>query len=203
MENDIYYTINGSAQGIYKEKGSKFIALGYNVESSEQAMEIVKEIKKEYYNARHHCFAYIIGFDKEDYRMNDDGEPNYTAGKPIYGQLISKDLTNVLVIVIRYFGGIKLGVGGLINAYKQATIDLLNNTEIIKKRIMIKYSLSFDYSKINDVMRVIKENSLEQDNHDFDLNCYLEFSSPKSKADELVKTFEELDGVGIKFIGVY
>ncbi|MFV0502218.1 MAG: IMPACT family protein [Bacteroidales bacterium] len=200
MMDDIYYTIEGESKGMYKEKGSKFISLGYSIKSSEQAKEIINNVKKEYYDARHHCYAYILGFDKKEFRMNDDGEPSYSAGKPIYGQLVSKDLTNILVVVIRYFGGVKLGVGGLTNAYKQATIDLLENSVIVTKTIMNRYSISFDYSSMNDVMRILKEYSLIQENHNFDLECYLEFCVRKNEQKKIVEKFRDLEKVEIKFI---
>ena len=175
MFDDTYLTIEDRAEGVYKEKGSKFISLAFPVTTQEEIKEIVKDIKKEYFDARHHCYAYILGHDKSVFRMNDDGEPSSTAGKPIYGQLLSKDLTNILVVVVRYFGGTKLGVSGLIQAYKQATIDVLNNSKIIEKTVDEVYSVSFDYSLMNDVMKVMKEYDLHQQNHKFENDCYLEF----------------------------
>ncbi|MDX9797522.1 MAG: YigZ family protein, partial [Bacteroidales bacterium] len=135
MFDDTYLTIEDRAEGVYKEKGSKFISLAFPITTQEEIKEIVKDIKKEYFDAHHHCYAYILGHDKSVFRMNDDGEPSSTAGKPIYGQLLSRDLTNVLVVVVRYFGGTKLGVSGLIQAYKQASIDVLDNAKIIERTI--------------------------------------------------------------------
>ncbi|MFA6704639.1 MAG: YigZ family protein, partial [Bacteroidales bacterium] len=162
MFDDTYLTIEEKSQGIYKEKGSKFIALAFPVSNEDNVKEIIKSIKKEYFDARHHCYAYIIGHDKSVFRMNDDGEPSSTGGKPIYGQLLSNNLTNILIVVVRYFGGIKLGVSGLINAYKKAALDSINNAKIIQKTLNEVYSISFEYTLMNRVMKVLKDFDLPQ-----------------------------------------
>ncbi len=200
MFDDTYLTIEDRAEGVYKEKGSKFISLAFPVTTQEEIKEIVKDIKKEYFDARHHCYAYILGHDKSVFRMNDDGEPSSTAGKPIYGQLLSKDLTNILVVVVRYFGGTKLGVSGLIQAYKQATIDVLNNSKIIEKTVDEVYSVSFDYSLMNDVMKVMKEYDLHQQNHKFENDCYLEFRIRKRDSKVVVDSLKFIDNVLVEFI---
>ncbi|MCK9320703.1 MAG: YigZ family protein [Bacteroidales bacterium] len=200
MFDDTYLTIEDRAEGVYKEKGSKFISLAFPVTTQEEIKEIVKDIKKEYFDARHHCYAYILGHDKSVFRMNDDGEPSSTAGKPIYGQLLSKDLTNILVVVVRYFGGTKLGVSGLIQAYKQATIDVLNNSKIIEKTVDEVYSVSFDYSLMNDVMKVMKEYDLHQQNHKFENDCYLEFRIRKRDSKVVVDNLKFIDNVLVEFI---
>lgn len=200
MFDDTYLTIEDRAEGVYKEKGSKFISLAFPVTTQEEIKEIVKDIKKEYFDARHHCYAYILGHDKSVLRMNDDGEPSSTAGKPIYGQLLSKDLTNILVVVVRYFGGTKLGVSGLIQAYKQATIDVLNNSKIIEKTVDEVYSVSFDYSLMNDVMKVMKEYDLHQQNHKFENDCYLEFRIRKRDSKVVVDNLKFIDNVLVEFI---
>ncbi len=200
MFDDTYLTIEDRAEGVYKEKGSKFISLAFPVTTQEEIKEIVKDIKKEYFDARHHCYAYILGHDKSVFRMNDDGEPSSTAGKPIYGQLLSKDLTNILVVVVRYFGGTKLGVSGLIQAYKQATIDVLNNSKIIEKTVDEIYSVSFDYSLMNDVMKVMKEYDLHQQNHKFENDCYLEFRIRKRDSKVVVDNLKFIDNVLVEFI---
>lgn len=200
MFDDTYLTIEDRAEGVYKEKGSKFISLAFPVTTQEEIKEIVKDIKKEYFDARHHCYAYILGHDKTVFRMNDDGEPSSTAGKPIYGQLLSKDLTNILVVVVRYFGGTKLGVSGLIQAYKQATIDVLNNSKIIEKTVDEIYSVSFDYSLMNDVMKVMKEYDLHQQNHKFENDCYLEFRIRKRDSKVVVDSLKFIDNVLVEFI---
>lgn len=200
MFDDTYLTIEDRAEGVYKEKGSKFISLAFPVTTQEEIKEIVKDIKKEYFDARHHCYAYILGHDKSVFRMNDDGEPSSTAGKPIYGQLLSKDLTNILVVVVRYFGGTKLGVSGLIQAYKQATIDVLNNSKIIEKTVDEIYSVSFDYSLMNDVMKVMKEYDLHQQNQKFENDCYLEFRIRKRNSKVVVDNLKFIDNVLVEFI---
>jgi len=144
-------------EGLYKEKGSKFIALAYHVETAEQALEIVAETRKKYYDARHVCYAYMLGADRTAFRANDDGEPSGTAGKPILGQINSAELTDVLVIVIRYFGGILLGTSGLIVAYKSAAADALQNSETEERIIERQVKIRCDYEALNYVMRVIKE----------------------------------------------
>jgi uncharacterized YigZ family protein len=155
---DTYRTVTEISEGIYKEKGSKFIARCYPVRTESEVKQRLEEIKKEYFDARHHCYAYIIGYDKSGWRMNDDGEPSGTAGKPIYGQLQSFDLTNCLLVVVRYFGGIKLGVSGLINAYKAAARDAIENSTIIEKTINEIYRLEYPYEMINDAMKLLKDN---------------------------------------------
>jgi len=136
---DTYNTIEESSEGLYKDKGSKFISYAFHVVDVDQVKEIIQQIKKEHFSARHHCYAYRLGFSGEHYRVNDDGEPSGTAGKPIYGQLLSHELTNVLIIVVRYFGGTLLGVSGLINAYKSAALDVIVNSNIVLKIIELKF----------------------------------------------------------------
>lgn len=202
MFEDTYFTIEEKVEGLYKEKGSRFISLAFPVSKEEDIKEILKDIKKEYYDARHHCYAYILGYDKSAYRMNDDGEPSSTAGKPIYGQLLSNDLTNILVVVVRYFGGTKLGVSGLIQAYKQAALDALNNAKIIEKTVDEIYSISFDYVLMNDVMKVLKDFDVIQMNHRFDNDCYLEFRTRKSNSIKIVDNLNSIDGVCVKFLSL-
>lgn len=202
MFEDTYLTIKERSEGIYKEKGSKFISLAFPVSNENEVKDIIKDIKKEYYDARHHCYSYILGFDKSTFRMNDDGEPSATAGKPIYGQLLSKDLTNILVVVIRYFGGTKLGVRGLINAYKQATIDVLNNSCIIEKTVNELYSVSFEYVLMNDVMKILKDFDVIQQNHRFEMDCYLEFITRKSNSVKIVDNLSSILNVSVKFLSL-
>jgi uncharacterized YigZ family protein len=152
-----YRTIQSPAEGIYKEKGSKFFAFVYPIESGQDIKEKIELLKKKYFDARHCCFAYVLGPEKKKYRAFDDGEPNHSAGDPILGQIRSKDLTNILVVVVRYFGGTKLGVGGLIKAYKTAAEDALNNAVIIEKDIKKSILLEYDYSSTTEVMRLVKE----------------------------------------------
>lgn len=172
--NDCYLSIAEPSQGLYKEKGSKFLAFAYPVEQEDQAMEIVANLKKEYFDARHHCYAYRIGLTGDKWRMNDDGEPSSSAGRPIYGQLLSNELSDILVVVVRYFGGIKLGVPGLIRAYKSATADAIANAEIIEKIAGEFFTITFDYLQMNDVMKVLKEMNITPISQSFDLTCTME-----------------------------
>ena len=200
MLDDTYKTITSPAEGIYKEKGSKFLAFAIPVVSEAEVKENVERLKKEYYDARHHCYAYILGHDKAVYRANDDGEPSGTAGRPIYGQLLSKDITNTLVVVVRYFGGIKLGVSGLITAYKAATKDALDNAEIIEKTVNEVYRVEFEYPLMNDVMRLLKDENLDQFNQRFEMNCSLDFSVRKSKSARVTDAFSKIRGVTLSFV---
>ena len=172
--NDCYLSIAEPSQGLYKEKGSKFFAFAYPVEQEDQAMEIVANLKKEYFDARHHCYAYRIGLTGDKWRMNDDGEPSSSAGRPIYGQLLSNELSDILVVVVRYFGGIKLGVPGLIRAYKSATADAIANAEIIEKIAGEFFTITFDYLQMNDVMKVLKEMNITPISQSFDLTYTME-----------------------------
>ncbi len=190
MKTDTYLTIANISEGIYKEKGSKFFAIAIPVSSENEIKEHVQRIKKEYFDARHHCYAYILGLNKEKYRENDDGEPSGAAGKPIRGQLLSKNITNVLVIVVRYFGGTKLGVGGLITAYKTAAKDALDNAQIIEKTMMQKLIIKFDYAQMNEVMSIIKDENLEQLSHKFENDCEITISVRISDIDRIKILFK-------------
>lgn len=168
---DTYLTLSAPAQGLYKEKGSKFLSFAYPVETEQEIKEIIEKLRKEYYDARHHCYAYVLGARQEFYRANDDGEPSSTAGKPIHGQILSYGLTNVLVVVVRYFGGTKLGTSGLINAYKTATNDALAQAETIEKIVMRRYELRFPYEQMNQVMRIVKDLRLQVLGQEADNEC--------------------------------
>src|ERR1035437_5115796 len=150
---DSYHTIITSTEGIYKEKGSKFLAFSIPVENSEQVKELVKTFKKDYYDARHVCYAYMLGAECKEWRANDDGEPSGTAGLPILGQINSRELTNILIIVVRYFGGSLLGTSGLNTAYKETAADALNQATVIEKTVDSEFEIHFDYLLMNDVMR--------------------------------------------------
>lgn len=200
MFDDTYKMLSAPGDGLYKEKGSKFIATAFTVTSEEEVKQALAEVKKKYYDARHHCYAYMIGPDKSCFRSSDDGEPSGTAGKPILNQILSKDVTNVCVIVVRYFGGIKLGVSGLINAYKTAAREALDNAVIVEKKVNEIYSLEFPYALMNDVMRVLKEEGLEQQNPRFEMDCYLEFSTRKNEAEKTVAKFKNIFGVTVSYI---
>ena len=198
--DDTYNMLSAPGEGLYKEKGSKFIASAFTVFSEDEAKKAIAEIKKQYFDARHHCFAYMIGPDKANFRSSDDGEPSGTAGKPILNQILSKDVTNVCVVVTRYFGGIKLGTSGLINAYKTASREALDNATIIEKTINEVFALEFGYPLMNEVMRIMKEEDLEQQNPRFEMDCYLEFSTRQSEAERIATRFRNLYGVKISHV---
>jgi uncharacterized YigZ family protein len=169
-----YRTIELPCEGSFKEKGSKFLAFAYPVENEQQIREIHEKLKKEFFDARHHCFGYILGADKKKFRAFDDGEPNHSAGDPILGQIRSKNLTDVLIVVVRYFGGVKLGVGGLISAYKTAAEEALANAKIIEKDVIETITLQYDYTATPDVMRLVKEFDLVIKRQAFNESCVLE-----------------------------
>lgn len=187
MDNDKYKTITEKAigEGFYSESRSKFLAFAHHVDSVEQALEIVKEYRKKYYNARHCCYAYRIGFMGEEFRMNDDGEPSSTAGKPILGQIDSNGLTNTLIIVVRYFGGVKLGTSGLIVAYREASSDAIAHCDIEERFIEEQIKFTFSYPMMNAVMKIVKDMNPRIINQVFDNTCELTLSIRKSYADEL------------------
>lgn len=200
MFDDTYNIITSSGEGLFKDKGSKFIAQAFAVSSETEAKEGIEEIKKKFYDARHHCYAYMIGPDKSCFRSNDDGEPSGTAGKPILNQILSKDLTNICVVVVRYFGGTKLGVSGLINAYKTAAREALEQTTIEERTIDEVYSLEFEYPLMNEVMRIMKEENLQQINPRFELSCYLEIKIRKNEAEKIVEKLNQLYGLNVKYL---
>ncbi len=187
MDNDKYRTIKEKAigEGFYSEKRSKFLAFAHHVESAEEALEIIKEYKKKYYDARHCCYAYRVGADGADCRANDDGEPSSTAGKPILGQIDSNGLTNTLVCVVRYFGGVKLGTGGLIVAYREAATDALSNSKKEERFVEEEVKFTFTYPMMNDVMRVVKDMNPHIVSQQFDNTCEITLSIRKGKAEEL------------------
>lgn len=185
--SDSYKSIEGPSEGLYKDLGSKFLAFAYPVETEEHAKEIIGTVKKEYFDARHHCFAYRIGPEGEKWRVNDDGEPSSTAGRPIYGQMLSAGLSDILIVVVRYFGGTKLGVPGLIKAYRSAAQDAIANSRIVEKLAEERAIVKFGYERMNDVMKILKEMGLVPERQSFDLECSLEVKVRLS----LVKDFEE------------
>lgn len=198
MFDDTYKTIAGPSEGIYREKGSKFIALAFPVETEAMVKERLAEVQKEYFDARHHCYSYILGPNKDAYRLNDNGEPSGTAGRPIHGQLLSKDLTNTLVIVVRYFGGIKLGVSGLINAYKTAAKDALDAATIIEKTVDEQFDISFDYSVMNGVMQLLKDPYVSILGQDYNDKYLIRFKIRRREADRIVTALNKIDTVEIR-----
>ncbi len=195
---DKYLTINAPSEGLYKEKGSKFIAFAVPVSNVEQIKTILEEKRKEHHDARHVCYAYILGVDKADYRSNDDGEPSGTAGRPILGSILSAGVTNVLIAVVRYFGGTKLGTSGLINAYKVASADALENAEIIEKTVDEEIHISFDYLVMNDVMKIIKDVAPQVLSQQFDNNCNMVLSIRKGDAPNLTERLKKVESLIIE-----
>lgn len=189
--SDSFLTISSKSEGFYKEKGSKFISLAFPVINEIEIKTIQEELRKEYYDARHHCYAYMLGSNQENYRANDDGEPAHSAGDPILGQIRAKNLTNTLVVVIRYFGGTKLGVGGLISAYKIATEEALNNASIIEKYLSIKYSFQGNYEDYNSLLKLTKLEGFELQNQAFEddhVKLQIEiYKRDQPEIDQLVK----------------
>jgi len=195
---DTYKTIQQKAEGLYKEKGSKFIAYAYPIKSEDEAKEIVQGLKKEFYDARHHCFAYMLGRERLIWRINDDGEPSGTAGKPILGQIDSRKLTNTSIIVVRYFGGTLLGVPGLINAYKTVSALALQTIPVIQKQIELTYSVHFDYTQVNDVMQVLKQGNCSIIQQDLQLFSEIKAGIPKNRLDEVIHRLNDLRNVELK-----
>ena len=198
MPSYSYFTIQDPAEGVYKEKGSKFLAFAYPVTSETDTKEKIETLKKEYFDARHHCFAWMLGPEKKHFRAFDDGEPNHSAGDPILGQIRSKGITNVLIVVVRYFGGVKLGVGGLISAYKAAAENALANATIIEVEMTETVDLSFDYLILSDVMKVIKELSLKILEQDFGENGLTKISVPVRQKEKLMSKLELMKAMGKK-----
>jgi len=175
VENfDAYRSIPARSEGLFKDNGSRFIALAYPVETEEEVREIVAGLKKEYHDARHHCYAYRLGYRGDRFRANDDGEPSGSAGRPILGQIDSLGLSDVLVVVVRYFGGIKLGIPGLIRAYKTSTADALSQAGVVEKIAGKSFRVTFDYLSMNAVMKALKDLGLTPTGQDFGLQCALE-----------------------------
>lgn len=200
MESDSYTTIKSSSQGIYKDKGSRFIAFAYPVSNQEEIKPIIDNIRKEHHDARHHSYAYMIGFERTIWRANDDGEPSGTAGKPIMGQINSFGLTNILIIVIRYFGGTLLGTSGLINAYKTAAYEAIKNSEIVECTIKDYYKIEFPYSSMNKVMKVLKDDNISQTDQVFGLDCSINISFRLAMKENVLKKFSTIENIRLMYI---
>lgn len=198
MEQDFFKTIVQTADGLYKEKGSKFIARAFHVENEDDIRLAIESVKKEFHDARHHCYAYRINPEDELFRSNDDGEPSGTAGKPIYNQILSFGLINVLVVVVRYFGGTKLGVSGLIRAYKSATREAFHQSKIVTRYIFRELDLSFEYPLMNIVMMVIKEEKLDILERDFQLSCRLRINVKKNDLQKVLDRLGKIHGLSVK-----
>ncbi len=194
---DFFKTIKDTSEGLYKEKMSKFISFAIPVSSSDEAKEIVKSYQKKYYDARHVCWAYMIGTERNEFYSNDNGEPSGTAGKPILGQINSFELTNILIIVIRYFGGIKLGTSGLIVAYKTAAADAIENGEIIECHEQARLAFTFPYLSMNGVMKLVKETGVNIASQIFDNDCSMTIETNADDIPPFKNRISDIDGVSI------
>jgi len=197
---DSYLTLTGFSSGEYTEKRSKFLAFAFHVETVDEIKAIVQEYEKKYYDARHVCYAYMLGHLRQDFRAVDNGEPSGTAGKPILGQINSNNLTNVLIIVVRYFGGIKLGTSGLIVAYRLAAAEAISSGQIEERTVNETITVSFEYPLMNQVMRIVKEEEPNILNQDFQMNCLLTVSIRKNLVEGLKKRFKQIPGVTVSTI---
>lgn len=198
--SDSYLTIERPGEGIFKDKGSKFLAFAYPVKTEDEIKEYIQALKKEHFSARHHCYAWRLGAAKTNFRAVDDGEPSSTAGKPILGQIQRFELTNVLIVVVRYFGGTLLGVSGLINAYREAAIAALENTSIVEKLVEVGFWVEFDYLMMNSVMKVFKDENLPQEKTDFNLRCKIRSSIRQGESERIFSLLSKLEGVRVETV---
>ena len=199
MDNDIYKTLSApSEETLYKEKNSKFFGYAYPVSNEDEVKVILENLRKQHHAARHWCYAFQLGTSRIYYRANDDGEPNNSAGMPIYGQIQSFGVTNVLVVVVRYFGGVKLGVGGLISAYRAGAQMALEASDIVERTIDVHYKIKFGYQDMNKVMRVIKEKNLSIVSQKMEMDCEIIVSTRKKNAASFEEAFEAIYGISVK-----
>ncbi|MDB5060447.1 MAG: YigZ family protein [Mucilaginibacter sp.] len=197
--DDTYTTIAQPTEGVFGDRGSKFLAFAYPISSDSEIKPIVTHLKAEHPKANHHCWAIRLGIDRSVFRVNDDGEPSGTAGRPILNTLLSKNITNVLVVVVRYFGGTLLGVPGLINAYKAATEAALSEAQLIDKTVNDIYTITFEYLQMNDVMRIIKDEQLEIMEQRSELNCEIRFSVRKTQVELVMSKLNKVSGVKVVY----
>ena len=200
MESDNYKTIKTSSKGIYKEKGSRFISFAFPVSEQEEIKAIIDRLRKENHTARHHCYAYVLGQERKIWRVYDEGEPSATAGRPILGQINAIGLTNILIVVSRYFGGTLLGVSGLINAYRAASASAIQNAEIIECTVQDYYEITYPYKLMNDVMKILKEEGINQSNQSLDLECSIRINFKTSLRERILNRLTRLDGLKYKYI---
>jgi uncharacterized YigZ family protein len=198
--DDTYKTIETASEGIFRDKGSKFIGYVYPIKSELEVKNLIAKLKVEHAKARHFCWAIRLTPDRSVFKLNDDGEPSGTAGRPILNTLLSVDVTNILVVVVRYFGGTLLGVPGLINAYKNATIEALKENNIVTKTVNELYQVNFDYLAMNQVMRIVKDEQLDIITQEFDTNCLIKFEVRKANLNQVLGKLEKVDGIEIKYL---
>jgi uncharacterized YigZ family protein len=197
--DDTYKTISGEAESVFSDKGSKFIALAYPIKSEEEVKLILSSLRLKHPKARHFCWALRLTTDRSNSRIQDDGEPSGTAGRPILNSMLSADITDVLVVVVRYFGGTLLGVPGLINAYKTAATSAISAAEIVERTLNDVYDIFFPYLAMNDVMRAVKDNQPEIIDQTFDNECYMRLSIRKSSLNKLLNMLEKIDQLNLKY----
>lgn len=195
--SDTFLTIESATEAVYKEKGSKFLAFASPISSETEAKELLADLRKQFFDATHHCFAYALGRDHGIKRQSDDGEPNGTAGMPILNQIKSKKLTNILVVVVRYYGGTKLGAEGLVNAYKTSASECLTNAVIVEKIVCKKMKIFFEYLQMNEVMKIMKENDLQMISQKFDNDCQIILEIRESLVEKVQKQFEKIKNLVI------
>lgn len=195
--NEYYRTLATSGEGLYREKGSKFIAFAYRVGSVDEVREVLATVRKKYYDARHVCYAYMLGAARTEFRSNDDGEPSGTAGRPILGQINSRNLTDVLVVVVRYFGGVLLGTGGLIVAYKEAAADALNNAELVEKQVEVVLTIVVEYRQLNEVMKCIREHRAKIVSQLQGMECIIQVLAGVSTSKIMINQLEKTEGVKV------
>ena len=200
MSPDVYFSIKAPSQGLYKEKGSRFIAFAHHVSDQEEIKAILEIIRKEHHEARHHCFAWMTGHNRLNWRFNDDGEPSGTGGRPILGQINSSGLTNILIVVTRYFGGTLLGVSGLINAYRTAAADAIQNAEIIECLLQDYYEITYPYDAMNQVMKILKEESVSQSEHSFDIVCRIRLNFRSSAKERILPRLSRIEGLACSYL---
>lgn len=198
MAQDSYRTIKNRSRGLFKDRGSKFLSFAFPVTGEEEIKEILDNLRREYHDARHHCYAWRIGADGKHFRANDDGEPSGTAGRPILKQIQKLELTNIMIVVIRYFGGTLLGTGGLVNAYRSAAADALEKVVIIIKTIDVVYEIRFPYAVMNNVMRVIKEEQAEHVEHDFEGECKVRVTIPREREERFTGRMNSIGQANVK-----
>jgi uncharacterized YigZ family protein len=200
MTNGSFKTIESNSRGIYKDKGSRFISFAFPVKEQGEIKSHIDRLRREYHDARHHCYAWVTGYSGETWRVYDDGEPSGTAGKPILGQINSNGLTNVLIVVVRYFGGVLLGTSGLINAYRMSAADAISNAVVITRIVRDYYEIKFPYSALNSVMTILKEERTSQTKQLFDLECSLVVDCPATESERLVEKLKRVDSLSYIFL---
>jgi uncharacterized YigZ family protein len=203
MDSDTYKTIKSPAIGLYKDKGSRFVSIALPFSDPEELKTVIDNIRKEHHEAKHHCYAYMIGYGRTVWRANDDGEPSGTAGRPILGQINSYLLTNILIVVSRYFGGTLLGVSGLINAYRTAAASAIQNAQLVEMTLQEYYKITYPYISMNDVMRVLKEENVGQTAQSFDIECSILLNFRVSQKEKVISRLSRIDGLKYTYLDTH